>query len=115
MMRLRFAAGTAVLALAAAGPAAMAQSADPLAAKFYGMMREKGILVSVFTAPAVPRDTSLARFSIHSDTTPADMLRVADARAQAQMESARAAVSAFKALGGGWPVEPVRAAAIGLR
>src|SRR4249920_272303 len=50
-----------------------------LAAKFYGLMREKNILVSVFTAPAVPRDTSLARFSIHSDTTPADMLRVADA------------------------------------
>jgi CAI-1 autoinducer synthase len=56
--------------------------ADPLAAKFYGLMREKGILVSVFTAPAVPRDTSLARFSIHSDTTSADMRRVADATAE---------------------------------
>jgi CAI-1 autoinducer synthase len=55
---------------------------DPLAAKFYGLMRDKGILVSVFTAPAVPRDTSLARFSIHSDTTPADMQRVADATAE---------------------------------
>ncbi|MGJ7497360.1 efflux transporter outer membrane subunit [Variovorax sp. RT4R15] len=31
------------------------------------------------------------------------LLRVADARVQAQTESARAAVSAFKALGGGWP------------
>ncbi|MBD9665577.1 TolC family protein [Variovorax sp. VRV01] len=41
------------------------------------------------------------------------MLRVADARAQAQTESARAAVNAFKALGGGWQAEPVRAAAIG--
>ncbi len=30
------------------------------------------------------------------------LLRVADARVQAQTESARAAVSAFKALGGGW-------------
>jgi outer membrane protein TolC len=36
------------------------------------------------------------------------MLRVADARAQAQTESARAAVGAFKALGGGWqaPIQP---------
>lgn len=32
------------------------------------------------------------------------MLQVADARAQAQAESARAAVAAFKALGGGWQV-----------
>ena len=40
------------------------------------------------------------------------VLRVADARAQAQTESARAAVSAFKALGGGWQPEPIRAAAI---
>jgi CAI-1 autoinducer synthase len=55
---------------------------DPLAAKFYGLMRKKGILVSVFTAPAVPRDTSLARFSIHCDTTEADMHRVADATAE---------------------------------
>lgn len=41
------------------------------------------------------------------------MLRAADARAQAQTESARAAVSAFKALGGGWQADPIRAAAIG--
>ncbi|MGJ7489094.1 efflux transporter outer membrane subunit [Variovorax sp. ZT4R33] len=40
------------------------------------------------------------------------LLRVADARAQAQTESARAAVSAFKALGGGWQAEPVDAVAI---
>ena len=36
-----------------------------------------------------------------------NLLRAADARAQAQTESARAAVAAFKALGGGWqPREP---------
>lgn len=40
------------------------------------------------------------------------LLRVADARAQAQTESARAAVSAFKALGGGWQAAPVEAMAI---
>ena len=31
-----------------------------------------------------------------------NLLRASDARAQAQTESARAAVAAFKALGGGW-------------
>jgi CAI-1 autoinducer synthase len=55
---------------------------DPLAAKFYGLMRKQGILVSVFTAPAVPRDTSLARFSIHCDVTEKDMEKVADAAAE---------------------------------
>ncbi len=55
---------------------------DPLAAKFYGLLRQRGILASVFTAPAVPRDTSLARFSIHSDTTPEDMVKLADASAE---------------------------------
>ena len=54
---------------------------DPAAAKFYGLMRKQGILVSVFTAPAVPRDTSLARFSIHCETTAEDMVKVADASA----------------------------------
>ncbi|WP_260958718.1 efflux transporter outer membrane subunit [Pseudomonas citri] len=40
---------------------------------------------------------------LHADET---VLQVADARAQAQTESARAAVAAFKALGGGWqPLE----------
>ena len=40
------------------------------------------------------------------------LLRVADARVQAQTESARAAVSAFKALGGGWEAAPVEAVAV---
>ncbi|WP_339548289.1 efflux transporter outer membrane subunit [Pseudomonas sp. RA_35y_Pfl2_P32] len=36
------------------------------------------------------------------------LLQTSDARAQAQMESARSAVAAFKALGGGWqPLEPI--------
>ena len=40
------------------------------------------------------------------------LLRVADARVQAQTESARAAVGAFKALGGGWQAAPAEALAI---
>jgi outer membrane protein TolC len=35
-----------------------------------------------------------------------NLLRASDARAQAQTESARAAVAAFKALGGGWQAAP---------
>lgn len=34
------------------------------------------------------------------------MLQVADANAQAKVESAQAAVAVFKALGGGWQAPP---------
>ncbi|MET0266839.1 MAG: efflux transporter outer membrane subunit [Duganella sp.] len=40
-----------------------------------------------------------------------NLLRASDTRAQAQTEAARAAVAAFKALGGGWQVQPVAALA----
>ena len=39
-----------------------------------------------------------------------NLLRASDARAQAQTESARAAVTAFKALGGGWQPDSAEAA-----
>ncbi|HEU4775645.1 MAG TPA: TolC family protein [Telluria sp.] len=42
-----------------------------------------------------------------------DLLRASDMRAQAQTESARAAVAAFKALGGGWQSPPAMALAAG--
>lgn len=42
-----------------------------------------------------------------------NLLRASDARAQAQTESARAAVAAFKALGGGW--QPQGAEAVAMR
>ncbi|MBT2323303.1 efflux transporter outer membrane subunit [Variovorax paradoxus] len=41
-----------------------------------------------------------------------NLLRASDARAQAQTESARAAVTAFKALGGGWQPDSSEAVAI---
>jgi NodT family efflux transporter outer membrane factor (OMF) lipoprotein len=41
-----------------------------------------------------------------------NLLRASDARAQAQTESARAAVTAFKALGGGWQANGSEAVAI---
>ncbi|APR35707.1 efflux transporter outer membrane subunit [Paraburkholderia sp. SOS3] len=40
---------------------------------------------------------------LHADDT---LLQASDARAQAQTESARAAIATFKALGGGWNPEP---------
>ncbi|SEN06759.1 efflux transporter, outer membrane factor (OMF) lipoprotein, NodT family [Duganella sp. CF517] len=40
-----------------------------------------------------------------------NLLRATDTRAQAQTESARAAVAAFKALGGGWQAQPSEAVA----
>lgn len=46
-------------------------------------------------------------------TADQSLLQTADARAQAQMESARAAVAAFKALGGGWA--PASAGLLGQR
>lgn len=41
-----------------------------------------------------------------------NLLRASDMRAQAQTESSRAAVAAFKALGGGWQVQPVATLAV---
>jgi NodT family efflux transporter outer membrane factor (OMF) lipoprotein len=52
---------------------------------------------STFTA--YQRGTASLIDVLHADET---LLRTSDARAQAQTESARAAVSAFRALGGGW-------------
>ncbi|WP_186162539.1 efflux transporter outer membrane subunit [Burkholderia gladioli] len=61
------------------------------------------------------RDSSMAAYRggaasfidvLHADDT---LLRASDARAQAQTESARAAIATFKALGGGWNPEPVQA------
>jgi len=52
---------------------------------------------STFTA--YRRGTASLIDVLHADET---LLRTSDARAQAQTESARAAVSAFRALGGGW-------------
>ena len=59
---------------------------DPVGAKFYGLMRKRGILVSIFTVPAVPKDTSLARFSIHCQITRSDMEKVANATAESLRE-----------------------------
>jgi CAI-1 autoinducer synthase len=55
---------------------------DPLAASFYGAMRDRGVLLSVFTEPAVPKDTSLARFSIHCNISRQDIEKVAQAAAE---------------------------------
>ncbi|HTR10904.1 MAG TPA: efflux transporter outer membrane subunit [Paraburkholderia sp.] len=60
------------------------------------------------------RDSSMAAYRggaasfidvLHADET---LLQASDARAQAQTESARAAIATFKALGGGWNPESVQ-------
>jgi 7-keto-8-aminopelargonate synthetase-like enzyme len=49
------------------------------ACRFFGEMRDRGILVSIFVAPGVDEGTGVARLSCHADLTPAVVKRVADA------------------------------------
>src|SRR5262249_46692141 len=49
------------------------------ACRFFGQMRDRGILVSIFVAPGVDEGTGVARLSCHSELTPAIVKRVADA------------------------------------
>ncbi|SPA36050.1 hypothetical protein CBM2637_U10007 [Cupriavidus taiwanensis] len=74
---------------------------------------QAGTLAQGETSLIQARNASLAAYQkgvvrlievFHADES---LLRTSDARAQAQTESARAAVAAFKALGGGW--EPAAA------
>ncbi|EYS94017.1 RND transporter [Cupriavidus sp. SK-4] len=69
---------------------------------------QAGTLAQGETSLTQARNASLAAYQkgvvrlievLHADES---LLRTSDARAQAQTESARAAVAAFKALGGGW-------------
>lgn len=69
---------------------------------------QSGTLAQGETSLTQARNASLAAYQkgvvrlievLHADES---LLRTSDARAQAQTESARAAVAAFKALGGGW-------------
>lgn len=52
-----------------------------LACKFYELMRQRGILTSVFLPPTVPDRTGLVRFSLHAQLNKADVIRAADAAA----------------------------------
>lgn len=48
------------------------------AATLFGELKKKGILFSVFVAPAVPQNCSLARFSIYTHLTRTDIEYIAD-------------------------------------
>ena len=48
------------------------------AATLFGELKKKGILFSVFVAPAVPRNCSLARFSIYTHLTQSDIEYIAE-------------------------------------
>jgi CAI-1 autoinducer synthase len=53
------------------------QGEEP-AATLFGELKKKSILFSVFVAPAVPRDCSLARFSIYTHLTKKDIEYIAE-------------------------------------
>jgi CAI-1 autoinducer synthase len=61
-------------------PVAFAREAD--ACRFFGEMRDRGVLVSIFVAPGVDEGTGVARLSCHADLTPAVVVRVAEATRQ---------------------------------
>lgn len=61
-------------------PIVFARETD--ACKFYGAMRDRGVLVSIFVAPGVDEGTGVARLSCHADLTPAVVARVAEATRQ---------------------------------
>lgn len=61
-------------------PIAFAREAD--ACKFFGAMRDRGVLVSIFVAPGVDEGTGVARLSCHADLTRAMVVKVADAARQ---------------------------------
>ncbi|KMQ52705.1 aminotransferase class I and II [Chitinispirillum alkaliphilum] len=50
---------------------------EETAIKLYGKLKSKGVLFSVFLYPAIPKDTSLARFSVYSEITPREIEIVA--------------------------------------
>lgn len=56
------------------------------ACRFFGLMRDRGILVSIFVAPGVDEGTGVARLSCHAELTPAIVTRVADAVAESLAE-----------------------------
>ena len=53
------------------------QGEEP-AATLFGELKKKGILFSVFVAPAVPKACSLARFSIYTHLTKRDIEYIAE-------------------------------------
>ncbi len=55
------------------------------ACAFFGNMRDRGVLTSIFVAPGVDEGTGVARLSCHAELTPADVVRVAEA-AQSSMQ-----------------------------
>jgi CAI-1 autoinducer synthase len=56
------------------------------ACAFFGKLRDRGVLVSVFVAPGVDEGTGVARLSCHSELTPAIVRRVADAALESLTE-----------------------------
>lgn len=69
------------------------------ACRFYGGLRARGILSSVFVYPAVPLKLGLLRFSVHSELTSTERKRVVAATAEVLEEIGRSALYS-KTVGG---------------
>lgn len=61
-------------------PIAFALETD--ACTFFGGMRDRGVLTSIFVAPGVDEGTGVARLSCHAELTPAQVVKVAEAAEQ---------------------------------
>jgi CAI-1 autoinducer synthase len=65
------------------------------ACRFYGELRKRRILTSVFVYPAIPKGISLARFSVYSELSESDIHHTADSVLEVLRENAlRMAVTA---------------------
>lgn len=69
-----------------AGPIIAIRLRGEAACELYARLRRQGILTSVFVYPAVPKGTSVVRFSVHADVGEADVRRAAECAATALRE-----------------------------
>ena len=56
---------------------------EQLSCRFYQLLRERGVLASVFIQPAVPVGTGMVRFSMHAELDPSEVVRAAEVAAEA--------------------------------
>jgi CAI-1 autoinducer synthase len=61
----------------------------PETCRAYGLLRDRGVLASVFTPPATPTNKGLVRFSLHTRLYPADVVRASRAIADVLDELGR--------------------------
>jgi CAI-1 autoinducer synthase len=70
-------------------PIAFHREAD--ACRFFGALRDRGVLTSIFVAPGVDEGTGVARLSCHAELTPEQVVRAAGVIAESLEASRRGA------------------------